>query len=61
MNRETTRGERHPRAKLTEHEVRAMRAYDLDQHSLRQIGANHGVHWTTVRSVVNNETWKHVK
>ncbi len=51
-------GDDHSAAKLDDIAVRYIRASDL---SLRALGEQLKVHWTTVRSVRNGETWKHVR
>ena len=55
------RGEAHPRCKLTERQVRAIRFwYSLRMFNRTRIAKRFGVSPTTVYEIVNRETWKHV-
>lgn len=55
------RGERHPKAKLTERKVKMIRsAYALGD-SVNGIAKDLGVNWKTVRSVLDGKTWAHVE
>jgi len=51
------RGEINGHAKLTEEQVRQIRA---DNRSLKNIGASYGIAFTTVAHIKKNRTWRHV-
>ncbi len=60
----TPRGEAHGNAKLTEADVREMRArfvYNCPENGYRALARDYRCHEGTVRYVVNGITWKHVK
>jgi hypothetical protein len=54
------RGDRHSQSKLTEAQVRDIRARRLAGEKLRSIGERYGVLKTTVSMVCRRVTWKHV-
>lgn len=64
------KGEMHRKAKLTEQNVRDMRAMAADPSIMREypnrhqffceIGKIYGVHFTTVSKIVNRRSWTHV-
>lgn len=50
-------GERHPKARLTDHEVELLREmYDSGDWSLRALGRKFEVRWETVRSICYGRT-----
>lgn len=54
----TSRGEQRSNSKLTEDDVRAIRA---DQHTgIRELGRRYGVAHTKIIRIKRNEVWKHV-
>jgi hypothetical protein len=54
-------GEDHHRALVTEGDVRQMRdLYEKGGHTLAEIGAQYGIHLSTVHMIVRRRTWKHV-
>jgi hypothetical protein len=53
----THRGVEHPRAALTDDDVRQIR---LDSRTLTEIGNDYGVHHTTVMRVKTRKRWAHV-
>lgn len=55
------RGERHPGAKLTVDDVRAIRKLRSEGNSLSKIAKLHGVNITSVYNITNRKTWKHVE
>ena len=56
------RGERHGCAKLTENDVRAIRAeYAVGGTQQRALAGKYGISRTTVREIVNRHTWAHVE
>jgi hypothetical protein len=54
------RGEAHANAKLSDAEVREMRALRAQGATLKQLEARFGVHFSTVSDVVNRRHWSHV-
>ena len=51
------------RAKLTEEDVRCIRASCIKGsriHGCHALATKYGVAWTTIRAVVNRESWRHV-
>lgn len=54
-------GEKHPRAKLTSHDVRLMRQLNREGLTTRQIAAKFDVTQRTAWNVVTRETWGHVR
>lgn len=54
------RGERNGRAKLTEADVRRIRAEHEDRRSINWLARAFGVTKTTVRGIVRRATWRHV-
>jgi hypothetical protein len=55
------RGERHPLSKLTEADVRSIRARDTGDQILRRgLAAEYGVGVRTIRKIVERERWRHV-
>jgi hypothetical protein len=54
------RGEKNPNAKLTEGEVREMRALRKQGVSYRELGRRFGVTERAAHRVVNRDDWKHV-
>ena len=63
-------GEKHPKAKLTENDIREMRSMAADKAYQLEFSGPHqmymdlakiyGIHYTTVYKIVNNQSWKHV-
>lgn len=57
----SNRGERHGKAKLTEKQVRAIRAAHKDGVTMYRLAKQYGVsHWT-IKHLLLGETWGHVK
>jgi DNA-binding transcriptional regulator YiaG len=54
------RGVKHPKAKLSEDTVRAIRQQAATGMSQRQLAALYGVGKNTVQSVLEGKTWRHV-
>lgn len=54
-------GERHPSAKLTEAEVRAIRRRLIDAASQGSLARELGVSRATINSIAHRHTWKHVE
>lgn len=54
------RGERHPRAKLTDKDIVAIRKHRAAGQTLTAIGRSFGITHQAVRSICNRETWSHV-
>lgn len=52
------RGEKHHNAKLTKDDIDTIFCMKAQGRSLREIGDELDVHFTTVRDVVNRKTWK---
>lgn len=56
----TNRGERHPLARLTVHDVHAIRRSKRTGVGVMELAAKYGVsHWT-IYSILQGKTWKHV-
>lgn len=53
-------GERHPRAKLTAEQVRAIRRLRAEGWTLRRLAAEFGVSDHSVHAIVDRRTWKHM-
>jgi len=68
---EKRQGELNKMAKLTEEDVRAIRTalkdpkfvkgYRNMQHLCQELGEAYNVHFVTIRNVITNVSWKHVK
>lgn len=54
------RGEGHGRAKVTETQVREMRQRYQQGETLKELGAEYGVHFSVVSDIVNRKSWRHV-
>jgi predicted DNA-binding protein (UPF0251 family) len=55
------RGSHHPQAKLTEQDVRAIRAeYAAKKVSQQQLAARHGVARATIGNILTRKIWQHV-
>ncbi len=54
------RGEEHPRAKLTELDVKRIRARCAAGESLRSVARAFGVSRTNIRMIIRRRTWAHV-
>lgn len=58
-------GELHRNAKLTDDNIREIRALHDDQRGsgtgFKSLAKKYGVHWTTIRQVIRGVTWGHVK
>lgn len=64
------RGEQHPHARLTEGDVREMRAMAQDKSYVSQFDSLHAmymdiakvykIHFTTAYKIIRNQSWKHV-
>jgi len=64
------RGENHPKAKLTESDVREIRSlfndpgyrseFNCDHQVLMDLSKVYGIHYTTVYKIVNNVSWRHL-
>jgi hypothetical protein len=59
-NRYHVRGEDSGKAKLTEDDVRQMRALSAAGHTHRMLSTAFGVSYTTAARVARRETWEHV-
>lgn len=57
----TRRGERNPKAKLTDDDVRLIRALGREGISHRVLARKFEVGKNAVESVLNGKTWKHVR
>jgi hypothetical protein len=58
----TSIGEARPLAKVTEADVKAMReCYALGNTTLKELGNQYGLSDSSVSSLINRKTWKHVK
>ena len=55
------RGERHPKARLTDDLVRRIRSGYVGGLSVNALAREHDVAWKTVRRVLDGTTWGHVK
>jgi len=53
-------GVRNGATRLTEAEVREIRALDLQGVSLRELGRQFGVAPNTIKKIVDRKTWKHI-
>ena len=56
----TRRGERHPKARLTEHDVRLIRELSAQGLSQRVLARKFEVGKNAVESVLTGKTWRHV-
>lgn len=55
-------GEEHPAAKLTEADVRAIRAaYAADEADMRTLARRYGVAYMAIFEAIHRKTWKHVR
>jgi predicted DNA-binding protein YlxM (UPF0122 family) len=57
---EAQRGERHPRAKLTEKQVLEIRKRYAALHSQRELAEAFGVSQTAIAEVIQRKTWRHL-
>jgi 2,4-dienoyl-CoA reductase-like NADH-dependent reductase (Old Yellow Enzyme family) len=55
-----TRGESHATSKLTDNQVREIRAAYATGVHIAQIARAHGVSWSNVKFIVNGTHWKHL-
>ncbi len=55
------KGEQHPRAKVTDQDVKAIRAAPRSYGARRRLAAQYGISKETVDSITERKTWKHVK
>lgn len=53
-------GRYHHRAKLTEDDVRAIKAALIQRQPKKSIAREYGVSSATIRGIVRGDTWKHV-
>ena len=53
-------GTAHPRAKLTDDDVRAIRVAYANGGSYRTLGAQYGMGRTTIRNIVKRTLWRHI-
>lgn len=61
IERGTSRGTSHPRARLTDEIVRAIRAAREAGETLREIGERHGLSDSHVSNIATRKTWGHVE
>jgi len=54
------KGEANGRARLTEDDVRTIRALSTAGHSSVSLGQMYGVHQSTIAAIVTGKTWRHV-
>ena len=52
-------GEKQPNSKLTEEQVRAIRA-NPDNKTIVQLGEQYGIHNSTISKIILRKTWKHL-
>ena len=70
VNRDHLRGEQHPKAKLTERNIKEMREIFADPDYIKgfrstyeaymDLAKTYKIHYTTVYKIVNGQSWKHV-
>jgi hypothetical protein len=70
VNRDYPRGEQHPKAKLTEQDIKEMRELFADPDYINtfrstyeayiDLAKTYKIHYTTVYKIVNGQSWKHV-
>jgi hypothetical protein len=70
VNRDYLRGEQHPKAKLTEKDIKGMRELFADPDYMNtfrstyeaylDLAKTYKIHYTTVYKIVNGQSWKHV-
>ena len=70
VNRDYPRGEQHPKAKLTEQDIKDMREIFADPDYIKSfrstyeayidLAKTYKIHYTTVYKIVNGQSWKHV-
>lgn len=70
VTREYPRGENHPKAKLTEQDIKEMRELFSDPDYINtfrstyeayiDLAKTYKIHYTTVYKIVNGQSWKHV-
>lgn len=70
VKRNMPKGEDHTRSKLTEKDVKEMRAMYADPSIMRgyanrheffnEVGKAYGVHFTTVSKIINRRSWTHI-
>jgi DNA-directed RNA polymerase sigma subunit (sigma70/sigma32) len=54
-------GEKHKRAKLTEHDVIAIRTiFEKEGKGLSELGRMYGVRHSTIDQIVNRRSWIHI-
>jgi hypothetical protein len=53
-------GENHPKAKLTEDDVREIRILLGFAFTQRELGKMYGVHQTTINAIKFNAIWRHI-
>ena len=54
-------GEKHPMARLTEKDVREIRAlYGTTKYTLKELGKRFGVHRGHIGDIVRRKSWKHI-
>jgi predicted DNA-binding protein (UPF0251 family) len=56
----TRRGERHPRAKLTEDDVRLIRALGAEGMTQRGLAAKFEVSKHAIEAILTRQSWRHV-
>ena len=54
------RGERHPKAKITEAQVREIRAAVASGETMRSVGSRYGLTSMTVADIHHRRSWKHI-
>jgi len=59
--RVTRKGELHPRARLTEDDVRTIRARAAAGETQRPLAREYGVDQATISNIVTRKSWKHVQ
>ena len=58
----TLKGEKHPQSKLTENEIRRIRAsYYGGNYNQRELAEMFGVKRCTISGIVTRKTWRHVE
>jgi DNA-binding MarR family transcriptional regulator len=60
VQRNSAKGERNCKAKLTSAQVLEIRALKNGEESMRDIGKKYGVSNTAVKSILDGKTWKHL-
>jgi hypothetical protein len=56
----STRGEKHPQARLSEADVHRIRRLRASGVRARQIAVEYGIHWVTAHAIISGRNWSHV-